>query len=110
MIRPSGPGAPPSNTRMGQVTLDFGAGNPELDTAVVTVPATWIRSTSIVIPAIAAIGTSNHDPEDAVIEELQVKVINIVPNVSFDLYAFAPSGSSGQYVAVYQGLISRNPP
>lgn len=97
-----------SNTRMGQGTVDFGGA--EGDTASVTIAATWIQTTSIVLANAAALATADHDPEDAVIEGIQAKVINIIPGVSFDIEAYAPLGSFGQYIVTYQGLISRSNP
>lgn len=97
-----------SNTRMGQAALNFGpCTGSEGDTAVATIAATWITSNSIVLAAVAALPTADHDAEDAVIEGIQAKVINVLPGVSFDIEAYAPVGSWGQYIAVYQGLLSR---
>lgn len=102
-------GFTPSNTRMGQTTLDFGfSGGGEGDTAAATISATWVASTSIIICQIGAVATADHDPEDAVIESIQARAINIIPGVSFDIEALAPGGTWGRYVALYQGLISRS--
>lgn len=97
----------PSNTRMGQAILDFGSAA-EGDTATVTVLASWVQSTSIIICQVGAVTTADHDGEDPVVEAIQARAINIVPGVSFDIEAYAPSGTWGQYVVIYQGLISRS--
>lgn len=98
-----------SNTRMGQVNVDFGfASGGEGDTAFSTVAATWVQATSIVLAQAAATATADHDPEDAVVEGLVAAVTNIIPGVSFDILAYAPFGTWGQYTFLYQGLIVRS--
>lgn len=100
----------PSNSRMGQATLDFGyAGGGEGDTATVTVPATWANQNSVIICQVGSLATADHDPEDAGIEQITARALNIVSGEGFDIQAGAAEGTFGQYIVMYQGLISRNP-
>jgi len=88
--------APSGNTA--SCTVDFGFNNGlEGDTAIVTVPATWVTISTILVCSVAAVFTANHDPEDAVIEGIQAYPINVIPGVSFDIECRAPNNSWGQY-------------
>lgn len=92
--------------RMGQATIDFGfASGGEGDTASITVPVTWVTSTSIIICQVGQAPTADHDSEDPVIESIQARAINLIPGVSFDIEAYAPAGTWGQYIVLYSGLI-----
>jgi hypothetical protein len=82
-----------------QATVDFGftTGN-EGDVATVTVTATWVTATSIIVCAPAGIATTDHDPEDYVIEGITAYPINIVAGVGFDIIAGARENTFGTYV------------
>jgi hypothetical protein len=41
--------------------------------------------------------TGDHDPEDALIEQIGEIAINLVAGVGFDVLAHSPDGSSGTY-------------
>jgi hypothetical protein len=82
-----------------QATIDFGySSGGQGDTAQVTVPATWVTSTSIILVGLAALSTPDHDPDDAVLEQIVVGATNLVPGVSFDIFAYAPNGTWGRYL------------
>jgi hypothetical protein len=90
---------PSSSGNFVQVLIDFGheVGGGEGDTATVTVAAAWVTATSIILCNFPAIASPDHDPEDAVIEDLTASAGNIVPGVSFDITAYAPNGTWGRY-------------
>lgn len=79
-------------------TVDFGfSGGDEGDIARTTVYVPWVTSSSVILCSSAAVATSDHDPEDAALENIQVWAENIVPGTSFDIIAIAPQNSWGQY-------------
>lgn len=82
-----------------QATVDFGfaTGN-EGDIASVTVTATWVTATSIIVCTPAGVTTADHDPEDYVIEGIAAYPINIVAGTGFDIVAGARSNTFGNYV------------
>ncbi len=90
---------PSTSGNFEQALIDFGheVGGGEGDTAVVTVPATWVTATSIILCNFPAKASVDHDPEDAVIEDLTASAGNIVPGVNFDITAYAPEGTWGRY-------------
>lgn len=95
------------NTRMGQVQLNFGAfTGPQRNLASMTVAAPWVEADSIIICSPGAGSTVDHDPEDVVIESIQARALNIVPGVSFDIYAYAPGGTNGRYQFIFLGQVS----
>lgn len=74
--------------------IDFGAGD---GYAEVTVAATW-ASTALaysVTPALPT--TSDHDPEDALLEGLTASVIAVTPGTSLTIGAHAPHGTWGRF-------------
>lgn len=82
-----------------QATVDFGhAGGGETDSASVTVPATWVTETSMIMcqPVVAA--TLDHDPIDVVIERISAFPSNLIPGISFDIVAYAPHETWGRYL------------
>lgn len=89
--------------RMGTAVLDFGTA--EHDTAIATISVTWVTAASIIICQVGTVTTADHDSEDPAIEAIQARAINIVSGVSFDIMAYAPGGSWGQYVVGYSGLL-----
>jgi lysophospholipase L1-like esterase len=81
------------------VILDFGnyAGQEEDTTATTTVLDPYIQTSSVVQVSLAG-ATTDHDPEDGVIEGITLGVGNIVAGVSYDIYAYAPDGTWGKYL------------
>lgn len=76
-----------------EAIVDFGTGDTDVMT---TVAVAWVAAgTEIVVTAGDA--TADHDIEDAALEGLLFSVGNRVPGVSFDLYAYAPDGTFGQF-------------
>jgi len=77
-------------------TINFPNG-PEDTTASVTITGQpWVTADSVILTGFGGT-TPDHDADDAVVEGLTVYVENIVPGVGFDLTAYAPSGTWGQY-------------
>lgn len=98
----------PSNVRMSNVTIDFGThADFEDTTASVTVNASWVNANSIIVCQVGTIGTADHGMDDAVAENIQARVNNIISGVSFDIQAFAPDGTWGRYNVIFQGLVQR---
>jgi hypothetical protein len=82
-----------------QVTVDFGHVNDGLgDTATVTVPASWVTLSSQILCNVAALATPDHDPEDVILEDIDVAATNLVAGVSFDISAYASNGTWGRYL------------
>lgn len=81
------------------VILDFGnyPGQEEDTTATTTVLDPYIQSSSVIQVSLAGT-TTDHDPEDGVIEGITLGVGNIVPGVSYDIYAYASDGTWGKYL------------
>jgi hypothetical protein len=74
--------------------VDFGATTDT--TATATVAAAWVAAgTEIVIRPQG--DTADHTAEDALIEEVQAVATNLVAGVGFDVIAYSPLGSTGQY-------------
>jgi hypothetical protein len=79
-------------------TVDFGfASGGEDSNTQVTVPATWVVSGSTIDCLPVAVATADHDPEDVVVEDIRAYTGNLVPGVSFDIFASAPNGTWGRY-------------
>ena len=82
------------------VTAEVDFGYPsglEGDVARTTVAAPWVKANSIIICQSQAATTSDHDPDDAAVENIQVWAENLVPGVGFDVIAVAPQNSWGRY-------------
>lgn len=88
-----------NNTRVMQATVDFGfsTGN-EGDTATVTVNTTWVTSSSQISCLAYGGTTTDHDPDDPVVEGIVAYAQNIVVGVSFDIVAYAPQNTWGKYL------------
>lgn len=96
----------PSTERKGTLTLDFGnIPGVESNVARGTVLASWVKSTSVIVCQIGPVTTADHDADDPIIESLQARAIDLVPGVSFDIGAYAPNGTWGRYVIIYEGLV-----
>jgi hypothetical protein len=84
----------------GSVMVDFGSsdnGGADRMTASATVSAAWI--TSSIFPACYIVPGNDHtDTDDAISEELEVYVSNIVVGVSFDVVIVASNGTQGQWL------------
>jgi hypothetical protein len=74
--------------------VDFGANG---DYAEASVAATWVVAASRIVVSPAIPTTSDHDPEDALIECLSAGVVAINPGVGFTVGASAPFGTWGRY-------------
>jgi hypothetical protein len=97
-----GPGiGGPSN--LAQATVNFGYSGEDYN-ATVTVSAGWVTSSSKILCNVAALATSDHDPEDAVVEDIQAHATNLNPGNSFDIECYAPNGSWGAYLVNAMGL------
>jgi hypothetical protein len=76
------------------VTVDFGDGSGD---AVTTVTGQgWVKSTSRLVASFSG-ESSEHDPEDALLEGLRVTAGEITAGVGFVVRAHAPDGTHGIY-------------
>lgn len=97
------PGLPTKNLdpKLLITEIDFGTGD---TTITKTILAPWVKNSNP--PLVVAYGeTADHDAEDIVIEELKLTTGNIVPGVSFDIIAHAPSGTWGKYNVLILGVV-----
>lgn len=85
------------NTESAEVNFG-GASDPEEFSATVTVAATWVTGTSIIVCSPAAIATADHDPDDYAAEGITAYATNQVAGVGFDIIASAPNGTWGRYI------------
>jgi len=84
-----------------QATVDFGSDSGPITRvfdASVVVSAAWVKSNSIILPAMAGVATATHGVDDALIEGLIPTVDNLNPGVGFTIRVYSPLGSWGQYV------------
>jgi hypothetical protein len=97
------PGLPTKNLdpKLLITEIDFGSDN---DITTKTIPATWVKNSNP--PIVSLYGeTTDHDTEDSILEEIKLTVGNIVPGVSFDIVAHAPSGTWGKYNVLILGVV-----
>lgn len=95
----------PATPNVGTATLDFGfSGGGEGGTATVTVPALWVSAGSFINIRQAGISSTDHDPQDAILEGIVTSISNIVSGVSFDIQAYAVNDTWGQYTVQYSGV------
>lgn len=92
-----------SSANSAVVSLDFTAGPPQQTTVTVTVAAAWVTSTMAF--AFAVVDTATHTGEDSAIEGLLLRVINIVPGVSFDIMGVVQDGTNGIYQVRVNGVL-----
>ncbi len=84
--------------KTGQVTVDFGhASGGESDLANITVTATWVTNSSVILCNAAGVTTPDHDGEDAALEGITAVAANLNEGVGFDVIARAPEGSWGRF-------------
>ena len=83
----------------GSATVDFGfPSGEEGDFATVTVSLANVSASSEVTVSPRYKSTlTDHDPEDYAIEGLVATVGAVTAGVGFDIYAYAPNGTWGQY-------------
>lgn len=87
--------------KKGSATLDFGSG--EYQASVTITGLTWIRNDSTVLASIAAVNSTDHRREDAVMEGITCYVGNIIEGVGCTIYANAPLGTFGTYTVCWLG-------
>jgi len=57
----------------------------------------WVVANSFITCNVFGSTSSDHTPEDAVLEEVSFDINNIVPGVGFDIVGHAPNGTYGKY-------------
>lgn len=90
--------------------IDFGA--TDTDLCRVAIPCDWIKSDSKLIVEILGEETSEHSTDEIITQYINIKVVNIVPNVSFDLIAYCEEKTYGKFkvkVAEYSVMLVATP-
>jgi hypothetical protein len=77
--------------------VNFGPSTNQDNLVTVTIPAATIGAGSFPIAFLRGTATADHDPEDYMVEDIEVTVANVVAGVSVDVIAYAPDGSFGLY-------------
>ena len=57
----------------------------------------WVAADSYIICKVLGLTTSDHTPEDAILEGVQFEINNIVAGTGFDIIGHAPEGTYGKY-------------
>ena len=92
---PPGGGGGSLTVVTGQV--NFGPNTGQDNLVTVTIPAATIGAGSFPIAFLRGTATADHDPEDYMVEGIEVVAANVVAGVSVDVIAYAPDGSFGLY-------------
>lgn len=85
-----------AHTAQGQVDFGFLTGQ-ETNIATVTMAASWVTPTSIIICSPLATATDDHDPEDYALEGIKAYPTNIIDGVGFDVIVSANYATFGKY-------------
>lgn len=97
---PSGGGG--GSLTKGIVEVDFGANTTQSDIATVSVADATVTSTSYPSVCMYAVATTDHDPDDYMVEGLIPYVTNVQNGVGFDISVRAPNMTFGKYKCTYQ--------
>lgn len=82
-------------------TVDFGA--TDETTATDNIAAAWVGASTVLV--IKPMGdTADHTAEEALVEGISAVATNVVAGVGFDVIAYSPLGSIGQYRFVAVGV------
>lgn len=84
------------NTATAQVDFGFLSGQ-ENNIATVTVSASWVTTSSVIICSPLATATTDHDPDDYAAEGIKAYATNIVNGVGFDIVVVADYATFGKY-------------
>lgn len=91
---PGAPGTPGADgstfSKSGVAVINFGA-YPGTDSAFIDVVDAAITAQSNVVAAVAALASADHSIAEHLIEDLELRVANIVAGVGFRIYAFTRS-------------------
>lgn len=81
-----------------RVPIDFGFIPDFQETSVTaTQSAAWVTANSVITCQVQNDSSGDHEPEDAALDGLNARAINLVPGVSFDVICYAPEGAWGRY-------------
>jgi hypothetical protein len=83
--------------------VDFGTSNRN-DYAEVTVSASWVSAGTNIVVSPTVPTTTDHDVEDALLEQLQASIQSIDPGVGFVLGVHAPNMTWGRFDFVCIGV------
>jgi len=89
-----------------QVLVDFGFDTElEGDTARTTlIGQPWVNADSVILCNPFGGTTVDHDPDDTLVEGLVAYAENLVAGVGFDVVAYAPNNTWGQYLINVVGV------
>lgn len=91
-----------SSATKGIVEVDFGSSATQSDIATVSVVDATVTSTSYPSVSMYALATTDHDPDDYMVESLIPFVTNVQNGVGFDISVRAPELTWGKYKCTYQ--------
>lgn len=97
---PTGPSAQPGT--QSAATVSFGAITQKEYNTKITISNSSINTSSIIITSLSINSTADHSPDEIMIEDIAVSAGNIIQSTSFDIVAFCPTGTYGQYWINYQ--------
>lgn len=80
--------------RVTLIEIDFGPDETTLATADIAAP--WTTDAPITLTPTGE-ATEDHDPEDALIEEIRAYAINQQPGIGYTAIAYAPNGTWGRH-------------
>lgn len=86
----------------GIVEVDFGSNTTQSDIATVSVVDATITPTSYPSVSMYALATTDHDPDDYMVEGLVPFITNVSNGVGFDISVRAPNMTFGKYKVTYQ--------
>lgn len=87
-----------TTVRRAEVLVNF-LSSPANEASLVTtaVTASWVSPAMLLVCSVSGRATSDHDPEDGVLEGILASASNISAGVGFDLITSAPRGTWGSY-------------
>lgn len=91
------PASTGTGTTVYSTTIEVDFGSAEAGDAAVVVSATWVSSTQKIMISPSGIATTDHDPEDYILEGVYGTPDLIVDGVSFTLRAGCNGTTFGKY-------------
>ena len=91
---------PSTSTKVTAIVNFNNPDGPEDTTASVVVGGlSWVNQNTVAVVTFAGTTSDHQEPDDAMVEGLTGYIGDIVPGVGFTIFASAPNGSWGRYIA-----------
>jgi len=84
------------------VVVDFG-GASSLAQETTAMTAAWTTTSTPAVVVLAGVNNADHVGEESAIEQVSAMIYNRVPGVSFDVVAYAPTGTWGRHSFLVMG-------